>query len=211
MKFNAMAVYKRICFLVFLIFGKFTFSQNLVPNYSFETYTLCPTFASQLDRAYPWFKASFEMPEYYNSCALISDFVSVPSNSNGFQYARTGEAYVGIFVSHFNVINVREYIEVKLDSTLIEDQCYYFEMYVNQPNDVRYGSDGIGAYFSVGMVTSPGYTVFPYNPQISNPGGNIISDTLNWTRISGYFTAKGGEDYLTIGNLKMMLALIIPA
>ncbi|MCC6372962.1 MAG: T9SS type A sorting domain-containing protein [Bacteroidia bacterium] len=37
-------------------------------------------------------------------------------------------------------------------------------------------------------------------PQVTNPLGNIITDTLNWTLISGTFTANGDEKYLVIGN-----------
>jgi gliding motility-associated-like protein len=37
-------------------------------------------------------------------------------------------------------------------------------------------------------------------PQIANPTGSFITDTLNWTEVSGTFTATGNEKYLTIGN-----------
>ena len=40
------------------------------------------------------------------------------------------------------------------------------------------------------------------NPQVSNPSGNILSDTLNWTLVSGMFVATGNETFLTIGNFK---------
>ena len=39
-------------------------------------------------------------------------------------------------------------------------------------------------------------------PQIENPSGNILSDTLNWVQINGEFYANGGEKYITIGNFK---------
>ena len=34
-----------------------------------------------------------------------------------------------------------------------------------------------------------------------NPDGNYITDTVNWVKISGVFTANGGEKFVTIGNL----------
>jgi hypothetical protein len=37
-------------------------------------------------------------------------------------------------------------------------------------------------------------------PQIYNPIGFYITDTLNWTKISGIYTAEGGEEWITIGN-----------
>ncbi|MCR5423140.1 MAG: OmpA family protein [Bacteroidales bacterium] len=39
-----------------------------------------------------------------------------------------------------------------------------------------------------------------YEPQVVNPYEAVITDTKNWTRISGIFTAEGGEKFLTIGN-----------
>jgi hypothetical protein len=33
-----------------------------------------------------------------------------------------------------------------------------------------------------------------------NPAGNVLNDTLNWTMISGLYTAAGGEQYITIGS-----------
>jgi gliding motility-associated-like protein len=36
--------------------------------------------------------------------------------------------------------------------------------------------------------------------QMRNPAGNIIMDTADWTKISGTFTAAGGERYMVIGS-----------
>ena len=38
------------------------------------------------------------------------------------------------------------------------------------------------------------------NPQIINPAGRYLEDTGKWQKVCGYFTAKGGERWLTIGN-----------
>jgi gliding motility-associated-like protein len=40
-----------------------------------------------------------------------------------------------------------------------------------------------------------------YAAQMNNPVGNIISDTSNWTRITGNFFASG-ERYFTVGTFK---------
>jgi hypothetical protein len=39
-------------------------------------------------------------------------------------------------------------------------------------------------------------------PQVSNPQGNVLTDTINWNLIMGSFIANGTEQYLTIGNFK---------
>src|SRR5690606_33931533 len=40
------------------------------------------------------------------------------------------------------------------------------------------------------------------NPQVGNPVGNIIQDTLGWTLIQGKYTAIGSEKYILIGNFR---------
>jgi hypothetical protein len=51
----------------------------------------------------------------------------------------------------------------------------------------------------VDTIATP-FGVLPANPQIQNPF--IVTDTLNWVKIAGVFTAQGGEQYLTLGNFK---------
>lgn len=177
--------------------------DNLVPNPSFEDYTACPTFASQLERAAPWFNPNIGTPEYYNACASPGSYMSLPSGTSGhYQYPRTGNGFAGIYTFRTDVSSMREYVEVELLSQLEAEKCYYLEFFVNAPNNFPYASDGVGAYVSNGPVTAGNANPLAVTPQIENPTGNIISDTLNWTKISGYFTAVGGENHLTIGNFK---------
>ena len=194
----------RTLFSIFLLLSSVLgFSQtNLVPNPSFEDYSSCPTFASQLDRAVPWFNPNIGTPEYFNVCAASNTSVSVPSGFTGnYQYAKTGSAYAGIWVFRTDVQNMREYMQVELLSPL-QAGCHYLEFFVNAPNNFPYVSDGIGAHVSLDPVTGVGAAPFNVIPQIQNPSGNLITDTLNWTKISGYFMASGGENYLTIGNFR---------
>lgn len=187
----------------FLLCNVSAIGQNLVPNPGFESYTSCPTFASQLDRAAPWYNPTQGTPEYYNGCSPVASYASVPVNLiGGYQPARSGQGYIGLYVYSSFVANFREYAEAPLSTPLEAGQCYYFEMYVNLHNSFRYASDGIGAYFSTGPVGSAGITVLPYAPQVSNTTGNVLSDTLGWSKVSGYFTAAGGENFITIGNFK---------
>jgi hypothetical protein len=39
-------------------------------------------------------------------------------------------------------------------------------------------------------------------PVVENPVGNILMNQNYWVAIEGYYTAQGGEKYLTIGNFK---------
>src|SRR3989337_4111166 len=61
----------------FVLSSFFSFSQtNLVPNFSFEQYSTCPTGQDQIQYATGWSKYSISTstPDYYNACAPSSGF-----------------------------------------------------------------------------------------------------------------------------------------
>ena len=174
---------------------------NLVPNPSFEVYDTCPNNLGQLNRAIPWFRPSTGSSDLFNSCSMPWS-MHVPSNYFGYQYARNGNGYAGFYTYYWNAIpqSYKEYIAVQLTSPLTAGVTYYVNFYVSLADSANFASDDIGAYFSNGSITSTNYYPLPVVPQVMNPSGNIISDKLNWTKISGYYVAAGGENYITIGN-----------
>jgi gliding motility-associated-like protein len=170
---------------------------NLVPNPSFEYNTACPSWFSQISYAYPWAMPSMGTSDYFNSCT--SGIMGVPLNTDGYQKARTGNAYAGgLMTSGF-----REYISSSLSSALVKDKYYCIEFYINladssfpMPSD----SVSVGMYLSNDSVYNSTVGILPYTPQIFNPIIQNINDTINWTKISGLYQALGGESYITIGN-----------
>ena len=148
---------------------------------------------------------------YENACSNLS-CCGVPSNTSGYgwQYARTGNAYTSYFFSYNNGENVRWYIQTKLIDNLKANRCYYIEFYVNLSNSSKYSNNNISllvtdtaiwADFKYKTPTANG--LIPANPQIELYGNPVITDTLNWVKISGIYTAHGGEQYITIGNFKL--------
>jgi hypothetical protein len=168
-----------------------------VPNPSFETFTSCPTAGSQISFANPWQGVTTNSTDYYNSCSTTYD---VPAQAGGgFQNAKTGNAYAAFWAVNGFGSNYREYLQVKLDSALQFDSCYVIEFYCNLYNQVDYGIDKMGAYISNTAVSSVGPgLVLQYIPQIISH--TSLTDTVNWMRVSGYYHASGGEQYITIGN-----------
>jgi gliding motility-associated-like protein len=203
--------------------------QNLVPNPSFEEYSICPVNPGELNKALPWFTPTNATPDYFNgnvNCPISP--ASVPSNQIGFQYARTGAAYAGFYINgNTGSIHItspyREYIETKLLEPLIAGYNYKVEFFVSISKEDYHppagpphwefldATDGIGAYFSkdslIGHPIFPAYGE-PLNviPQIQNPSGNVLKDTTvingttTWVSISGTYKAKGNEEFLTIGG-----------
>ena len=197
---------KSFIFFSLLFLSQFIRGQNLVLNPSFEDTIACTgTYAMQCKY---WYWATYGSPDYFSEQPDIFCGTSpVPLSNVGFQYARTGIAYVGLapfFTTIFpSYVNRREYIGGILSDTLKQGHEYCISFYVSVADGMKYVIDGMGLYLSVDSAVD--YTIntnLSFIPQISNPSGNIIYDTLNWVQISGTYIANGGEKYLTIGNFK---------
>jgi gliding motility-associated-like protein len=210
---------------ILLIFSFFIFhfslitcvkAQNLVPNASFENLSSCPTDQGQIDRAIPWYSptyyGSLPMSDVFNSCVPPPPFgmSGIPLNGWGYQYPRTGKGYAGACV-FANYMAGSEYISIKLDSVLETGKNYCINYYVSlsnydttiQPNGgSTYAIDCMGLYISDTTIHLYTYSTIPVVPQIINPAGVFLSDTVNWMLVSGVYSANGGEQYITIGNFK---------
>jgi gliding motility-associated-like protein len=197
---------KYILFSLFFLCSLNCIAQNLVPNASFETYNVCP-YTDDITNAPPWFDPTLASPNLFNECApLPPPGYGVPYNE-GYQYARTGKGYSGfeVFSDYDEDI---EYISVKLDSTLETGKIYcigyYASLEMRDSTSSYYGSmyaiDRMGAYLSDTAIHLNTAYIIPVVPQIENPVGHFLSDTLNWMIVSGTYIAHGGEQYITIGN-----------
>lgn len=187
---------------------------NLVPNYSFEDINACPIGISGFSWSSDpyvqlWLAGTGGSSDYFNACATGS-YVDVPSNLfSTDQPAHTGDAYAGFWTDIYdnNTDIYREYVQVQLNAPLEAGTCYYVEFWSAPAtqSDVGMGhatTDAIGAYFSSTKVGDPfSYAVLDVTPQVDNNGtGNYIDPPGDWTKICGYFTAEGGEDWVCIGN-----------
>jgi hypothetical protein len=187
----------------FLISFGICSGQNLIPNGDFEQFYHCPNFVDQIDSAKYWWQATNGTADYYNQCD--NGIANVPFSKGGYQLAHSGVAYAGI-ITWYNKANpwqncYRDYIEVELNSPLVANECYHFRMFINLFNYCKYTTDDLGILFSDTLIHYSITYNLPLSPQIQNIAGNI-TDTLNWTLVSGDYIAHGGEKYLTIGNFK---------
>ncbi len=195
---------------------------NLVPNQSFEDTIKCINSNDEFDGYVADWKGQngWGGLSYFTSqCPdAFSVGAGVPSNAGGFQYAHTGVSYAGIYTyacdtcvqdypSDTSYYNFRNYIEAKLNSTLITTTKYYVTFYVSLGNVFNFACSDIGAYLSDSALkfdTTTKNVVKDYIiPQITNnPITNPLTDTLNWMKVTGTYIANGGEQYIIIGNFK---------
>ena len=181
-----------------LLFSKPVFTQNLVPNPGFETYEECPSLDNIGLIPLPWLSPPTHSIDYFNRC---SDYKGVPVHGGNYQDTYTGNGYCALWGYNGINNNYREYLQVKLLDTLESNSCYYIEFYTNLNNNTKYAIKDIGLHLSPNQIdtTNTNY-ILDLDFHIRPANGQFITDTLNWIKISGIYTANGDEQYITIGN-----------
>ena len=169
-------------------------AQNLVLNPSFETIINCPMWTG-----------AFWSPNPANQC--IVDWRDLGASADLYNACgrdnfkpRTGVGYAGILIYDGAV---REYAVGQFSSPLDAGECYYVEFYVALRPGSKNSTDDIHAYISDDTFFNnnnvwPAPFPLVATPQIVNTG--IIYDTTQYTRVSGIYTANGGETRISIGN-----------
>ena len=171
---------------------------NLVPNYSFENIISCDStgLGSVCEGQVPPWSCSQGSTDLFNTCSTYFP-CSIPFNYLGFQNTHSFNGYIGIVAYSTAILNYRETAQVKLDSTLKLNRKYCVNFYVNLADSSAYAVNNIGIYISDSVINSSP-SIFTLASQIHSTA--IISDTVNWTLISGEYIAHGGEQYIIIGN-----------
>ena len=190
-----------LCFALLEGYGQ----VNLVPNPSFEDYNTCPEFGNQLiESVNLWKSPNTNSPDYFNSCVTVQNGHSIPQNVYGFQEARTGDAYAGIrSMAGADGNNIREYIQIELSETLIQNNTYKIEFFVSLADNSMYSCNDIGVFLSQNNVFQNNDLNMNYNPQVFNNGiENKLNDKNNWIKVSLNHLAIGNERFITIGNFK---------
>ncbi|MBE9491472.1 MAG: gliding motility-associated C-terminal domain-containing protein, partial [Bacteroidetes bacterium] len=194
---------KLITFIgVFVVFFLMipVYSQNLVPNCSFENYSVCPFNHGQIKYCTEWYSPGEGTTDYCNQCNT-TDY-SVPNNLWGSQIGTDGVGYAHIICYYPSQIGYREYLQVKLACFLIPGETYNVSFMVSCSDRSHYAIDGMGLHFSADALEQPGNNIItlPVDPHISNTPGFVLANKNNWRQISGQYIASGDEKYITIGN-----------
>jgi len=188
--------------------------ENLVPNPSFEQTRACPKDCDYIGGVVAWNLFPNFSADYFHRCANVFQSIEyrqrfprefilnfgVPRNIFGYQEARTGDAYAGISFCY-------EALAVRLLRPLVKDSVYRVEFFVSLSDSSNVGTRFMGMYFSETAIRTrvddrmsiSGF-ILDEPPQIQNPPDRFLTDTANWTPITGFYTAKGGEQYIAIGG-----------
>lgn len=182
------------------------FAQNMVPNASFEDFRQCP----QKFIIYPeefnytvvaWNSANLSTPDYYHeSCDSL---IGVPHNWAGSSEPHSGKAYTGIYVWKLYSMEYREYLIAQLTDSMRKGYTYEVSLYFRLASNFPYFAKSLGVHFSKTVVKANHNFVIRRQAHIEMPDSfTPHTARKQWSLIQGYYTAEGGERYLTIGNFK---------
>ena len=182
-------------------------TQNLVINPSFESHTQCPNQLGQINRCNSWYNGDVNGTcDYYSVLGCSGNFsppyIHPVTGLTLYQEPLSGLSFAGFipFYGSSGIPSNVEFLQGKFNTSLVTGNLYYVEFYINSASQQKYFIHDISALITnTQVVVNPGGT---YNPQISSVSNVIYKDTTKWMRINGYYTANGGENYITIGNYK---------
>lgn len=200
-----MAKYKYIlCLFILSVSNGYT--QNLILNGSFED---VDTTKIGFDKAINWQQSSNGSPDLFLPTGIPYYNSSDDTNGVGFQIPQHGFNYIGMenyWKNSSSNPNIREPIIGKTRVILSSGIQYCLSYYLSLADLFNCSVNRIDAYFSA-TPHDPTLATFPfliyYPPHVSADTSIYYSNKLNWVRIEGYYTAVGGENYITFGNLHM--------
>jgi len=209
--------------ILFFSFFINSYSQNLIPNYSFELYSggKCPKYLRDIDGGWnevggeSWTKLNENSKE-----TLSRNFVHLCKDQVHF-YSYSGNAYIRYWTMDFGSDLTPELFQVELKDSLIKDEEYLIEYYirtsvnsklaVTNKNDVcifllknKYHYNiKIPSYFHNQKQYDEQSSIkesFKMTPDILFCENKPVEDFSEWTKVSNIYVAKGGEKYFLIGS-----------
>lgn len=188
----------RLIFLLTFSSPYFVIAQsgNLIPNSSFEFYSVLPNDVSQAPKCI----TSWKIPnlggsgEYYHS-NCVTKKAGTQKNYFGKQTPRTGNAYMGLCVTK----KFREYLQVELNDTLIKDKQYKIVIFISCADKV-----GLSTINEFNVLFSKKSFSIPKNENLLEPPKiKFIGEFKNkkeWIELSTIYTAEGSERFMTFGS-----------
>lgn len=193
-------------------------AQDLVKNASFDVSGAQPTGWSQIDKAEGWSNGNGGTVDLYSkSASKCSQNVAIPTNHQGDQAPFDGDSYAGIIAYQDDQVTTflpslwddqefgtapgyqkySEYITTELSAPLVAGKAYRITYQVSLSDKSSRAISNLGAYASVEHPMQKSNAFLDVKPSFTV--GRVVDNKTGWTPITGTFTAKGGEKFLTIG------------
>lgn len=204
-----MRQYFLICTCFFISIS--SYGQNLLPNSGFDSVTTKRIFLSGSARYFNkvinnWRCPAKSTPDIFNVGVPLNSGQGIPSNRVGYSFPRKGSGYIGLitFVGPtldggilFGKNDYSEYVQTKLISPLEKDKTYCVRLYYQLSKYSMYGSNGLAVHIGKKRLKS-GKEFIP--ARATYQLDEIVTERSVWHPMCFEYTAKGEEEYFTIGR-----------
>ncbi|MEN9700142.1 MAG: hypothetical protein RLZZ301_1340 [Bacteroidota bacterium] len=193
-----------VCILFLGVYAT-NWSQNLLANGDFETYSSLPTNVMQSAFCTGWSdcnQGGGGSPDYFHTNG--SGLVQLPNSFYATIQPHGGNAIMGIIAYHGVSTDFREYISHPLSTPLVVGATYQLTYWISNGHyNGNYGGsacNNIGvAFTSVEPQQSGTLPLSTLVPQFVE--SNLVYDT-SWTQLSYTFNADSAYQFITIGNFQ---------
>jgi OmpA-OmpF porin, OOP family len=181
-------------------------AQNLVPNPGFEKYkkipaSFCHNTSEFNSFIYNWTLPNIATSDYFHAKSR-TNASTMKNNFVGNQPPQEGFAYAGFFLYEPAAPEYREYLEVRLLKPLIAGQKYAVSYYVSLAEASEFGIDHFGVLFTKKMVRQKNSQFIKGGASAETSDSVFFDDKNKWMLVRIIYTARGGEQYMTIGNFR---------
>lgn len=180
---------------ILMLFSLQVFAQNLIPNASFEKTAKVTDKKNKklFEQACSWFSA--------NQAAY--DLIKNGSDLLCKQITKAGNNFAGIVLYDASNSNFRSYMEVKLNRALIVDEELCFWISVSAAKHSSFFTDELGIAMTKDSLRAKNSKNIEIIPQLKSRKYQAINDTSEqWKKLEFHYKAKGGEQFLCIGNFR---------
>ncbi|CAN5896902.1 hypothetical protein BH11BAC7_BH11BAC7_28180 [soil metagenome] len=186
------------------LFSSAAVAQNLVPNPGFEEYkkipiTFCRTAKEFNATVTDWTMPNEATSDYFHAKCKASAS-TIKNNFAGFQQAKEGEAYAGMYCVLDKGISYSEYLQTKLIQPLKAGQKYTIQFYVSLSEASEFAIDRLGVLFVKKQIKQENMFPLNYIPTVESADTVFYDDKTGWRQVRMSFIANGGERYMIIGN-----------
>ena len=190
----------RLLFTTLSLFNIVAYAQdNLVPNYDFQLIEKKVKEKGSIELAIPWTSPTLAKADLYVQTTK-NYAISVPENAYGEEKPMKGDNYAGIVAYSYKGKIPRSYLQVKLTDALKAGEEYCVTVNISLADLSKYACNYIGVAISDKALTVNNSEVFQYDAQILSRKLVVYEKQYYWTPVCGVYKAKGGEQFITIGN-----------
>ena len=198
---------KNTLLITLLLIATFGVSQtNLVPNPTFEKVEKKIKDKGEITVATPWTSPTLAQADLYVPKSKNYN-ISIPENSYGEEKPMKGTGYAGIMGYSYKNKVPRSYLQVKLTEKLKEGKEYCVKYHVSLADLSKYACNHMGVAITDKAMTANNSDVLKFDSYIESRKLVIYEKQFYWTPICGIYKAKGGEEFLTIGNFTENLTI----